>query len=102
MTGDVAVSRLWDRVAVSTDAACQSSVPGPSHVLTAMSLPDWAREGAVRIGLGKMNTAQEVEEAGALIAAALSSAEPRPEICLNAAATRPRFSGHETFACRFA
>ena len=73
--GDVAVSRLWGRVAVSTGAACQSGVPGPSHVLTAMGLPDWAREGAVRIGLGKMNTEQEVEEAGALIAAALSSAE---------------------------
>lgn len=74
--GDVAVSRLWGRVAISTGAACQSGVPGPSHVLTAMGLPDWAKEGAVRIGLGKMNTEQEVEEAGALIAAALSSAEP--------------------------
>ncbi|WP_254908141.1 cysteine desulfurase family protein [Sphingobium sp. GW456-12-10-14-TSB1] len=73
--GDVAVSRLWGRVAVSTGAACQSGVPGPSHVLMAMGLSDWAREGAVRIGLGKMNTEQEVEEAGALIAAALSSAE---------------------------
>lgn len=74
--GDVAVSRLWGRVALSTGAACQSGVPGPSHVLTAMGIPDWASEGAVRIGLGKMNTDQEVEEAGALIAAALSSAEP--------------------------
>ncbi len=74
--GDIAVSRLWGRVAVSTGAACQSGVLGPSHVLTAMGLPDWAREGAVRIGLGKMNTEQEVEAAGVLIAAALSSAEP--------------------------
>jgi cysteine desulfurase len=74
--GDVAVSRLWGRVAVSTGAACKSGVPGPSHVLSAMNLPGWAREGAIRIGLGKMNTEQEVEQAGALIAAALSSAEP--------------------------
>lgn len=74
--GDVVVSRLWGRVEISTGAACQSGVPGPSHVLTAMGLPDWAREGAVRIGLGKMNTEQEVEEAGTLIAEALSAAEP--------------------------
>lgn len=73
--GDVAVGRLWGKVAVSTGAACQSGVPGPSHVLAAMDLPEWVKEGAVRIGLGKMNTEQEVQEAGALIAAALNPAE---------------------------
>lgn len=76
LEGDVAVSRLWGRVAVSTGAACQSGVPGPSHVLTAMGLPDWARDGAVRIGLGRFNTEAEVEEAGNLIAAALGAVAP--------------------------
>lgn len=76
LPGDAAVARLWGRVAVSTGAACQSGVPGSSHVLAAMGLPEWASDGAVRIGLGKFNTDEEVSEAGALIAAALNAAEP--------------------------
>lgn len=75
LPGDVAVSRLWGRVAVSTGAACQSGVPGPSHVLSAMALPVWAREGAIRVGLGRFNTEAEVEEGGQLIAAALNTTE---------------------------
>ncbi|MDQ2102533.1 cysteine desulfurase family protein [Azospirillum isscasi] len=74
--GEAAVGRLWGRVAVSTGAACRSGVPGPSHVLSAMDVPKWAREGAVRIGLGRFNTESEVEEAGELIAAALNATEP--------------------------
>jgi cysteine desulfurase len=75
LPGDAVVGRLWGRVAVSTGAACQSGVPGPSHVLTAMGLPEWVREGGVRIGLGRFNTEDEVEEAGGLIAAAMMAAE---------------------------
>lgn len=74
--GDAVVGRLWGRVAVSTGAACQAGAPGQSHVLTAMGLPEWARDGAVRIGLGRFNSEDEVEEAGGLIAAALMAAEP--------------------------
>lgn len=76
LAGDAAVARLWGRVAISTGAACQTGVPGPSHVLAAMNLPEWARDGAVRIGLGRFNTEEEIEEAGKLIAAALNAAEP--------------------------
>jgi cysteine desulfurase len=74
--GEAAVNRLWGRVAVSTGAACRSGVPGSSHVLSAMNVPEWVREGAVRIGIGRFNTASEVEEAGELIAAALNASEP--------------------------
>lgn len=76
LPGEAAVGRLWGRVAVSTGAACQSGVPGPSHVLSAMGLPEWVRDGAVRIGVGRFNTDAEIEEAGGLIAAALSLAMP--------------------------
>jgi len=76
LPGDAAVGRLWGRLAVSTGAACQSGVPGPSHVLSAMGLPEWVKDGAVRIGLGRFNTDAEIEQAGALIAAALSEATP--------------------------
>ena len=76
LPGEAAVARLWGRVALSTGAACQSGVPGPSHVLSAMAIPEWAKEGAVRIGIGRFNTEEEVAVAGELIAAALNAAAP--------------------------
>lgn len=75
LPGEAVVGRLWGRVAVSTGAACQSGVPGPSHVLKAMDIPGWAKEGAIRIGIGRFNTADEVASAGDLIAAALGGAQ---------------------------
>jgi cysteine desulfurase len=51
-------------------------VPGPSHVLTAIGLPEWAKEGAVRIGLGRFNTDEDLLTAGEMIAAALQAVEP--------------------------
>lgn len=75
LPGEAVVARLWGRVDLSTGAACQSGVPGPSHVLSAMNAEDWVQEGAVRIGIGRFNTEDEIDAAGALIAAALG-AEP--------------------------
>lgn len=65
--GEAAVARLWGRVSLSTGAACQTGVPGPSHVLTAMGLPQWASDGAVRIGIGRFNTEAEIEQASAML-----------------------------------
>lgn len=70
---EVVVARLWGKVALSTGAACQSGVPGPSHVLTAMGLNEWVLEGGVRLCVGKFNDATEIEEAGALVADAMRS-----------------------------
>ncbi len=75
-SGEAAVGGLWGRVAISTGAACQSGVPGPSHVLSAMDVPHWVREGAVRIGVGLFNTDNEINEAAELIAEALAPALP--------------------------
>lgn len=76
LPGDEVLARLWARVDVSTGAACQSGAQGPSHVLSAMDIPHWAREGAVRIGVGRFNTPEDIEGAGKLIAAALRADEP--------------------------
>lgn len=76
LPGEAVVARLYGRVAISTGAACQSGVPGPSHVLTAMGLPEWAREGAVRIGLGRFTSEEEVQQGGEMVAASLNAAEP--------------------------
>src|SRR5206468_3552480 len=61
--GEAVVARLWDQVTLSTGAACKSGVAGPSHVLSAMGIPEWAADAGVRIGLGRFNTHQEVEAA---------------------------------------
>ena len=77
MPGDAVVARLWGRVDLSTGAACQSGAPGPSHVLSAMRVGDAAAEGAVRIGVGKFNDADEIRSAAALIAEAMGAVRLR-------------------------
>ena len=69
--GEAVVARLWADVALSTGAACQSGAPGPSHVLTALGLPEWRRDGAIRIGVGKFNTEEEIDLAGDFIVQAV-------------------------------
>jgi len=48
-------------VALSTGSACASGSPGPSHVLTALGLPEDRIRGAVRFGLGRSTTADEID-----------------------------------------
>jgi cysteine desulfurase len=68
---DAVIARLRNKVAVSTGAACSSGAQTPSHVLKAMGLSEDLQEGAIRIGLGKYTTQDEVERAGAEIIAAV-------------------------------
>lgn len=49
------------RVAVSTGSACDSESVKASHVLVAMGIPNELAVTAVRFGLGRYNTAEEVE-----------------------------------------
>jgi cysteine desulfurase len=50
-----------DQVALSSGSACTSATPEPSHVLRALGLADEAVQSSVRFGLGRFNTAAEVE-----------------------------------------
>ncbi|MEP2725050.1 aminotransferase class V-fold PLP-dependent enzyme [Roseibium sp.] len=70
--GEAVVGRVWGRISVSTGAACQSGAPGPSHVVNAMGLDEWACDGAVRIGIGRFNTDQEIDAAIDILGEALS------------------------------
>jgi len=48
-------------VAVSSGSACNSGSLEPSHVLRAMGLAEETVRGGVRFGLGRFNTAEEVD-----------------------------------------
>lgn len=54
-------------IAVSTGSACTAGSPEPSHVLAGMGYPADLARGALRITLGRGNTAAELEEAARVI-----------------------------------
>jgi cysteine desulfurase len=54
-------------LAVSTGAACSSGAIEPSHVLMAMGMPAERARASIRFSLGKMNSAEDVEFALALV-----------------------------------
>ncbi len=56
-----------DSLAVSTGSACSSARPEPSHVLRALGLGEARASSAVRFGLGRFTTAEEIERAADLV-----------------------------------
>ena len=49
------------RIAVSSGSACASADPEPSHVLRAMGVAEPLSKASLRFGLGRFNTADDVE-----------------------------------------
>lgn len=70
---DAVLARLFRSVAISTGSACRAGVDEPSHVLRAMNLESELIDGALRIGLGRGTTADDVDQAGQLITEAINS-----------------------------
>ena len=70
---DAIMARLRKKVAISTGSACASGAHGPSHVLLAMALSEELQEGALRIGVGKFNTEDEIDRAAKEIIEAVNS-----------------------------
>lgn len=68
---EAVMARLRNKVAISTGAACASGAHTSSHVLQAMGLSEELQDGALRIGIGKFNTAEEIGRAAREIAAAV-------------------------------
>jgi cysteine desulfurase len=54
------IARSTHHLAISTGSACSSGVESPSHVLQALRLPEVVVDGALRIGLGKFTTEEEM------------------------------------------
>jgi cysteine desulfurase len=64
---DAVIARLRHRVALSTGAACSSGAHTPSHVLRAMGVSEAIQDGALRMGLGKYTTDDDIARAAAHI-----------------------------------
>ncbi len=58
-------------LAVSSGSACTSAEPEPSHVLRALGLSDDLTRASLRFGLGRFNTAEEIEFAIDTVAASV-------------------------------
>ncbi len=58
---DNALMMSMKDIAVSTGSACSTADPEPSHVLKALKLPQERLHSAIRFGLGRFTTEEEVE-----------------------------------------
>jgi len=65
------IARVRHQLAISTGSACSSGVEAPSHVLQALKLPEETIDGALRIGLGKFTTGEEIKQLGNLFSHAV-------------------------------
>jgi cysteine desulfurase len=66
------IARVRAQLAISTGSACSSGVEAPSPVLQALDLSPQIIEGAVRIGIGKFTTDEEIKEAASVLADAVA------------------------------
>lgn len=68
--GDALLMSLKD-LAVSSGSACTSADPTPSHVLTAMGRNDQLTRASLRFGIGRFNTAEEIDFAVEVVATSI-------------------------------
>jgi cysteine desulfurase len=69
------IARVRHALAVSTGSACSSGIEQPSHVLRAMHLDDWRLAGAIRFGIGKFTTRDDILRAAGLVIEAVQATE---------------------------
>jgi cysteine desulfurase len=61
------IARIRHQLAISTGSACSSGVEVPSHVLRALQLPEDLVTGALRIGIGKFTTDDEIDRSAEIL-----------------------------------
>jgi cysteine desulfurase len=64
-------------IAISTGSACTSAAVEPSYVLRALGQPDDIANSAIRVGLGRFNTAADIDFAIDALAAAVARLRQR-------------------------
>jgi cysteine desulfurase len=67
--GDAFLSAVPE-LALSGGAACASGKADASHVLEALGVPAPQAQSAIRIAIGRMTTAEEVDDAATMLVAA--------------------------------
>jgi len=65
--GQLVMESLGREIALATGSACNADLVAPSHVLKSMGLSPDRITGSLRISLGRFNTKEEIERAGARI-----------------------------------
>ncbi|HJS11620.1 MAG TPA: cysteine desulfurase family protein [Sphingopyxis sp.] len=71
--GEALVMRVRDQLAISTGSACSADSLEPSPVLLALGLNRTRAESAIRIGLGRFTTEEEVEKAARFVLDAVTT-----------------------------
>jgi cysteine desulfurase len=71
--GDSLLKSLAGELAISSGAACATTSAEPSHVLKALGLTDDQARASLRFGLGRFNSAPEVDRAVELVRCRLGS-----------------------------
>ena len=69
------IARIRHRLAISTGSACSSGVESPSHVLRSLRLPENVVDGALRIGIGKFTTEEEINNAATILSEAVTQVQ---------------------------
>ena len=65
------VGAVQPDLAISTHSACSSGTIGPSHVLMALGMSPEAAASTLRIGIGRFNSAEDIDQAALLLATAV-------------------------------
>jgi cysteine desulfurase len=60
-------------VAVSLGSACAAGSSEPSHVITALGAPEWARRGTIRFSFGRLTRRQELNDLLAMLPGVIES-----------------------------
>lgn len=76
VNGQQLITEVTKKIAVSTGSACTSALPEPSHVLSAMGIPDDLAKASLRFSLGKFTTQEEVAFAAKAIKDILKTLQP--------------------------
>jgi cysteine desulfurase len=71
------IKKVRDKIAISTGSACSSGFEKASHVLSAINLPDEILNSTIRIGIGKFNSEDDIDNAIEVIVQAIYDLQKR-------------------------